>query len=555
MTSCTRLETSAISALPAIYISVYALSAILAVVIAIRRRQVKHKCPILCNAGAWYPSYYIFGFGLSFSAAILLAMVWLQFWRIKNYASLVLAPTDAVPDAHALRANRAGAVFGTFMSILLGGMGIVNFHEFEVAHNLIAIAYIAFAFLYQLCIVIALRDIDASGTLAWRALTTAVSVACLFSMFIPAKLERERLRARARAKAELIQRNNMERERRLREQQERELQSASDGRTRRRVKRFGFASVVLGDVDAILAAATSESTTASAAKDNDSERDSNDVSSATTANVNPPSLGSTASNDMALMTREPTTSAGSSIDSGLTSPNSETPLTAGCSIQAAHHHADSKFALGEGDGTTRRHSLPDSLSNGTNAIKTMGSRAAIAKRWGINLDAVETDPTAVAIELAPMSSQTAFTDSRSGSDVPDSHLTQTSSSTSLKTMETSGSTAESPSQDREQATSAPLLLMCGAQPDQSSEDKAGFTPEQIEGFATSYDKQGNPIANSMVTDSDAVFNYMVETKNPAARYPYHLVAWALLQYGALLSSLVFYGTYIGDFRDLSLCLR
>ncbi len=199
----TRLLEASLEWVPITFVIVYGVSVILAVLIAVLKKQVKVKTPILCNAGAWLPSYYIFSVGLTVAGVLKLFMVWIQYGRVR---SLDWDPNgnEKTPWLSAL--NVLAGISGTASSLFQAGMGFVSFHQFPTLHNIIAIVYMVCEVCYQTFVTAALSTTDDSPTMGWRIATTAFSTVSLALIAYPAMKEKERKVAREAAKLELVRR-------------------------------------------------------------------------------------------------------------------------------------------------------------------------------------------------------------------------------------------------------------------------------------------------------------------------------------------------------------
>ena len=181
--------------LPAVHIAVYAAAATASVLLAIWHRQVKVWTPILCNAGGWFPSYYVFGAGLAVAASLLALSIWAQFGRLH----FLPAQPDWVEPL-----NVIAVIFGSLMATCLGFMGFVSFHDYPTVHNVIAITYMVTGLLYQIFVTAALSHSDDRTAQDWRVATTVLATAGALSLLIPATIERRRKHARAEARIEMM---------------------------------------------------------------------------------------------------------------------------------------------------------------------------------------------------------------------------------------------------------------------------------------------------------------------------------------------------------------
>lgn len=134
---------SSLGFIPILYTVCMSLTCILAVLFSIYFKQVKTYTPILCNAGANIPSYYVFAPGLAFSASLLLLCVVLSSLRVYYMGQLIDALSPKVLSI-------IGLVFGVLASIGLALMGAINFNLFPTFHNISAYLFIFACISFQI---------------------------------------------------------------------------------------------------------------------------------------------------------------------------------------------------------------------------------------------------------------------------------------------------------------------------------------------------------------------------------------------------------------------
>lgn len=137
--------------LPVAYAVLFVLGLLLAWLLSQVLQQVKTRLPIICNGAAFAPGYYLFAVLLASAATVKVLILIAQHIR-------VVAVADALRFAGALSSEGETSVWATSVLALVLGcvsaaslavMAVVSFRKAPLAHNVVAVVYIASGILYQ----------------------------------------------------------------------------------------------------------------------------------------------------------------------------------------------------------------------------------------------------------------------------------------------------------------------------------------------------------------------------------------------------------------------
>lgn len=544
--ACLGRSSATFEWVPILHILIFFTSALIAVLLAIYKRQVKYKTPILCNAGAWFPSYYVFSGGLTLSAAFFLVTAWIEHYHILNQLDL-----DDSQSSSLRAVSIITLIFGIFVSLLQAGMGVVSFHDFPRLHNAIAISFMVSGVIYAIVLTSLSSRWDSSTMLAWRVTATVFCGLGALSLFIPAIIERKRNRIRMEAKQQIAIEMAEARKKR-----NRRTNMESNHRTSKLLAmgvgvRGSYNSVSklrsrLGIPDDVPLPISSPS-----------DRKESMVMSVSPLSDHPSpipspslSLSSPTPSEVPLPQSQPNSNISSDIPTSKYNKLKEDEDETKANI----HPDDSAGILTGNNGATVSTYCDDVLINisetkqtstdANNNISNNGTDSSPKTSSSTETSFGHPPDTLVEVNTGAKASMiTTDTNSKYDKDYDSKRSTTTVSARTPIPNDSTHSSSHYEDIATIVSDVAGSFIHCGAQESISSETAEGFPPEEDE-------EKGVTIPPP---SSDIVSEYLLKRGHWAGKAPRHLPMWGVLQYIAIISWFVFVGSIASDLSNVSLC--